>query len=72
MSRAGYDPHEAETFWQRMDEQSGGRQPSQFASDHPSNGVRIQQIQNLMPDAEKEYANSRMKDTRQPTQQTGL
>ena len=72
MARAGYDPHEAEQFWQRMDEQAGGRQPPQFASDHPSNGQRIQQIREWMPDAEKEYASSKMKDTKAPTQNTGL
>ena len=72
MSRAGYDPHEAETFWQRMDQQLGGKQPAQFASDHPSNGVRIQQIREWMPAAEKEYADSQMKDTKAPTQNTGM
>ncbi len=72
MSRAGYDPHEAEAFWKRMNAQAGSRQPPQYASDHPSNGVRIQQIEGWMPEAEKEYANSKMKDTQQPTQNTGL
>ena len=72
MARAGFDPHEAEAFWRRMDEHSGGRQPPEFASDHPSNGVRIQQIREWMPDAEKEYANSKMKETKAPTQNTGL
>ena len=72
MARAGFDPHEAEEFWKRMDQQSGGRQPAQFSSDHPSNGVRIQQIHEWMPDAEKEYNASKMKDTKAPTQNTGL
>ena len=72
MARAGYDPHEAEAFWKRMNAQAGSQQPPQFASDHPSNGQRIQQIEGWMPDAEKEYANSTMKDTKQPTQNTGL
>lgn len=72
MARAGYDPHEAEAFWKRMDAQAGSRQPPQYASDHPSNGVRIQQIHEWMPAAEKEFANSKMKDTQQPTQNTGL
>ena len=72
MARAGYDPHEAEAFWKRMDEKTGSHQPPQYASDHPSNGVRIQQIEGWMPEAEKEYAGSTMKDTKQPTQSTGL
>ena len=35
MARAGYDPHEAEAFWKRMNAQAGSRQPPQYASDHP-------------------------------------
>ncbi len=72
LARAGYDPHEAEAFWKRMDEHFGGKQPPQFASDHPSNGQRIQQIHNWMPEAEKEYAASKMRDAQGPTQNTGL
>lgn len=72
MSRAGYDPHEAEAFWKRMDEHFSGKQPPAFASDHPSNGQRIQQIQGWMPAAEKEYDDSKMKDTKEPSQSTGL
>jgi predicted Zn-dependent protease len=72
MARAGYDPREAVNFWQRMDERSGGRQPPQFASDHPSHGVRIQQIQGWMPEALKEYEASRMRSTNSPTRSTGM
>ena len=72
MARAGYDPHEALEFWKRMNAQTSRGAPPQFLSDHPSNGQRIQQIEGWMPDAEKEYAASTMKDTRQPTQQTGM
>ncbi len=72
MARAGYDPHEALEFWKRMAEQTSRGAPPQFASDHPSNGQRIQQIEGWMPQAEKEYAASTMKDTKQPTQQTGM
>ena len=72
MSRAGYDPRQALDFWKRMDEQTSRGAPPQFASDHPSNGQRIQQIEGWLPEAEKEYAASTMKDTRQPTRQTGM
>ena len=72
MSRAGYDPHQALDFWKRMEAKTSQGAPPQFASDHPSNGVRIQQIEGWMPDAEKEYANSTMKDTQAPTQNTGM
>ena len=72
MSRAGYDPHQALDFWQRMSSATSRGAPPQFASDHPSNGVRIEQLQGWMPDAEKEYAASTMKDTKAPTQNTGM
>lgn len=62
MSRAGYDPHEALEFWQRMESQAGGKQPPAFMSDHPSNGVRIQQIQGWLPEAEKEYNASKARN----------
>jgi predicted Zn-dependent protease len=57
MARAGYDPHGAIAFWQRM-EQMSGAQPPQFLSDHPSHGVRIQQLENWMPQAMDEYSKS--------------
>lgn len=57
MARAGYDPHESISFWQRM-EQMSGAQPPQFLSDHPSHGVRIQQLQSWMPQAMEEYTKS--------------
>lgn len=72
MARAGYDPHQALDFWQRMSAQTSRGAPPQFASDHPSNGVRIQQLQGWMPDAEKEYSASTMKDSQAPTQNTGM
>ena len=72
MARAGYDPHEALDFWKRMDAKLGRGAPPQFASDHPSNGVRIQQIEGWMDEAMKEYNTSQMKQTKQPTQRTGM
>jgi predicted Zn-dependent protease len=60
MARAGYDPHEAISFWQRMSS-SGGSQPPQFASDHPSHANRIQDLEKFMPKAMAEYDKSRQK-----------
>ena len=54
MARAGYDPRESINFWRRMEETSRA-QPPQFLSDHPSHGVRIQQLENWMPQALEEY-----------------
>jgi predicted Zn-dependent protease len=55
MARAGYDPREAVSFWQRMRTASKGKQPPEFLSDHPSDEHRIERIQQWMPEAEKEY-----------------
>lgn len=57
MARAGFDPHEAIRFWERM-EQNGRAQPPEFLSTHPSHGRRIQQLQAWMPEAEQEYQRS--------------
>lgn len=62
MARAGYDPNEAIAFWQRMAEDSS-RQPPEFASTHPSHGTRIQQLRELLPKAQAEYARSAKADT---------
>jgi predicted Zn-dependent protease len=54
MARAGYDPHEAISFWERMSN-AGGAQPPEFASTHPSHGRRIQDLKDFMPKAMAEY-----------------
>ena len=48
---ACFNPQEAIPLWQRMDSESGGQAPPEFASDHPSAGTRIQDLQSLMPKA---------------------
>jgi predicted Zn-dependent protease len=55
MARAGYDPHEAIRFWERMDQNSSGPQPPEFASSHPSHGTRIERLRQHMPRAEEQY-----------------
>ncbi|MEO5803765.1 MAG: M48 family metallopeptidase [Verrucomicrobiota bacterium] len=57
MARAGYDPQEAISFWERMS-QAGGSQPPEFASTHPSHGSRIEDLQRFMPKAMAEYEKS--------------
>lgn len=57
MARAGYDPRESIEFWKRMEE-TGGSQPPQLLSDHPSHGTRIQQLEGWMPQAMAEYNKS--------------
>jgi metalloendopeptidase OMA1, mitochondrial len=55
MARAGYDPREAVAFWKRMQRASRGKQPPEFASDHPSDKHRIERIEKWLPEAERAY-----------------
>lgn len=54
MARAGYDPMAAITFWQRMDEASGGKRPPEYLSTHPSGQTRVRQIRGWLPEARAE------------------
>ncbi|MDA8413530.1 MAG: M48 family metallopeptidase [Coriobacteriia bacterium] len=55
MAMAGYDPHEAVPFWQRMSDQKGGKAPPEFLSTHPSDATRIETIRGLIPEAMRYY-----------------
>lgn len=54
MARAGYDPRESISFWERMSA-SGGQTPPEFMSTHPSHGSRIEHLRASMPKAIAEY-----------------
>jgi predicted Zn-dependent protease len=54
MARAGYDPHEAPLFWERMNAESGGGSPPEFLSTHPNPENRVRQLREWMPEAEEE------------------
>ncbi|SEP06437.1 Peptidase family M48 [Mucilaginibacter gossypiicola] len=55
MAMAGYDPHNAIAFWQRMAAQNKGGAPPELLSTHPADATRIANIQNLIPEAMKYY-----------------
>ena len=55
MAMAGYDPHEATSFWQRMASQKGGQAPPEFLSTHPSDAARIEKIKQMIPEAMSYY-----------------
>lgn len=55
MAMAGYDPHEAPKFWERMSSQSGGGEPPEWLSTHPSHGSRISDLNAAIPEAMKYY-----------------
>jgi metalloendopeptidase OMA1, mitochondrial len=60
MARAGYPPQEAVEFWKRFQEynQKKGGGPPVFLSTHPADNKRIQDLQNLVPEAEVYYKTS--------------
>jgi predicted Zn-dependent protease len=55
MAMAGYDPNLSLDFWQRMADDKGGAAPPEFLSTHPSDQTRINNIQELLPEAMKYY-----------------
>jgi predicted Zn-dependent protease len=56
MAIAGYNPHGAVEFWQRMAQQ-GGAQPPEFLSTHPAHNTRINNIKEYIPEAMEYYRN---------------
>ena len=54
MAMAGYDPHVAVPFWERM-AASGGQKPPEIMSTHPSDQTRIENLKKLMPEAMSYY-----------------
>lgn len=61
MAMAGYNPQAAPDFWQRMSAISGGNQPDEFLSTHPSHNTRISNLKKWMPEA-MEYYNKHKTD----------
>ena len=55
MARAEYHPRQAVGFWKRMARASKGKEPPEFASDHPSDEHRIERIEKWLPEAEQAY-----------------
>jgi len=51
MAKAGFDPRQSISLWQKMEQASHGQQPIEFMSTHPSHGTRIQELQQHMPQA---------------------
>jgi predicted Zn-dependent protease len=55
MAMAGYDPSSAPKFWERMATLSGGAQPPEFLSTHPSHETRIKDLEGWIPEAMQYY-----------------
>jgi predicted Zn-dependent protease len=54
MAKAGYDPREAPSFFERMMKAQHGS-PPEFLSTHPADQARIRQINALIPEAMTYY-----------------
>ena len=55
MAMAGYDPHAAPEFWQRMSAVRKGEAPPAFLSTHPSDETRMKDLNSWIPEAMKYY-----------------
>jgi metalloendopeptidase OMA1, mitochondrial len=59
MAKAGYNPRAAVAFWKRMLRAQKGKEPPEFASDHPSDAHRVERIKGWLPEAEHAYTSAR-------------
>ena len=58
-AKAGYNPIDAINFWERMQsKEKFNSQGLAFLSSHPTNIKRIQNLENLLPEAKTEYLKS--------------
>jgi predicted Zn-dependent protease len=55
MAIAGYDPHAALTFWEKMAQASKDKPAIEFLSTHPLDTHRIARIKALIPEAMRYY-----------------
>ncbi len=53
MAKAGFNPAESITLWQKMAQASQGAQPVEFLSTHPSHETRIDDLRKHLPEATK-------------------
>jgi predicted Zn-dependent protease len=53
MAKAGFNPAESITLWQKMAQASQGGQPAEFLSTHPSHATRIDDLRAHLPKAMK-------------------
>lgn len=51
MAKAGFDPRQSINLWQKMSQAGSSQQPAEFMSTHPSHSTRIQELEQLMPQA---------------------
>jgi len=59
MAKAGFAPEHSVSLWQAMAKASGGNQPMEFLSTHPSNEHRISDLNKNMASAKSSYNQAR-------------
>ncbi|SGY89136.1 M48 family metallopeptidase [Moritella viscosa] len=55
MAKAGFDPEESVTLWRNMAAASGGKQPPELLSTHPSHDTRIKALRKAIAKLPAEY-----------------
>lgn len=58
MAKAGFDPRQSISLWQKMAQASKGQTPPEFMSTHPADSTRIDTLNKNMPKALQEYQQS--------------
>jgi predicted Zn-dependent protease len=66
MAAAGYDPHEASRFWERMEQAGSGKQPAEFTSTHPSHEHRAADLRGWLPEVLPLYEKSNKAEGNRP------
>ena len=61
MAKAGYDPNEAISFWQRFSQIKGDKGPPEWASTHPADVTRMHGLRSYLSRAKYEYQNVKVK-----------
>jgi predicted Zn-dependent protease len=61
MAKAGYEPSEAISLWDRMSAANKGKAPPEFMSTHPSDANRKSALQSWLPNAENLYSHAPQK-----------
>jgi len=66
MAIAGYNPHSAVAFWERMSEAKGESSNIEFLSSHPSDQLRVQNIKSHIPEAMTYFEKNNLKEDFNP------
>src|SRR4029078_806942 len=63
MAKAGSQSRPVRAVWKRMKRAAKGKEPPEFASDHPSDAHRIERITKWQPEAERRQTDTHTDST---------